>query len=288
MGTIRSGRRNGLIHSLLVGSFATLSLVITLSACSSAADSGGAATTTPSGTPATDDSAFPNDNTGVDLTTLQHDFVVQALQEYAEPLVHIEVAGKSAKTYAQASDGKPSAYANDQEQVAQQAITCMKSQLEAKPTKPALMLDVDETALSNMWKVLQEPNLAGNGDVRNASAETGDDTVIEATQKLYKEAIANNITVFFMSARSNSERDFTADNLKSTGYTQYERLILATNGSTLGAGEYKTDNREKLRAEGWTIITNVGDQFSDINASDGSPDEPCSYKLPNPYYFIPW
>ncbi len=276
-----NGRTDTSKRLLLTTAIALVSIGA-FSACSSEPSSSSSAS------PTNDAAAFPNDNQDIDPATTQLEFIVPALQEYAKPYVDITVAGKPAQTYAQASNKEVSAYAKDQEQIAQQAITCMKSELTENPVKPALMLDVDETSLSNIWLVLQQPNLAAGNPVRSASAKTGDDTVIEATKELYQEALANDVTVFFMSGRSESERGFTTKNLQAAGFTEYEELILEADDNTLGAGQYKTQNREKLASEGWTIITNVGDQFSDINGADGNPTGPCSFKLPNPYYFIPW
>jgi len=46
--------------------------------------------------------------------------------------------------------------------------------------------------------------------------------------------------------------------------------------------EYKTAERTKVEAEGYTIIANVGDQMSDINGENSG----CRFKVPNPFYFI--
>jgi hypothetical protein len=49
--------------------------------------------------------------------------------------------------------------------------------------------------------------------------------------------------------------------------------------------QYKTDERIAVEKEpeGYTIIANVGDQMSDINGDHGG----CTFKVPNPFYFIP-
>ena len=40
--------------------------------------------------------------------------------------------------------------------------------------------------------------------------------------------------------------------------------------------------RAKIEADGYTIIANVGDQWSDLNGGHAEQN----YKVPNPYYFI--
>jgi acid phosphatase len=46
--------------------------------------------------------------------------------------------------------------------------------------------------------------------------------------------------------------------------------------------EYKTAERTKVEAEGYTIIANVGDQLSDVDGEHSG----CRFKVPNPFYFI--
>jgi len=46
---------------------------------------------------------------------------------------------------------------------------------------------------------------------------------------------------------------------------------------------YKTAERTKVEAEGYTIVANVGDQMSDIDGDHSG----CRFKVPNPFYFIP-
>jgi hypothetical protein len=47
---------------------------------------------------------------------------------------------------------------------------------------------------------------------------------------------------------------------------------------------YKSGERAKV-AERYTILANIGDQDSDLEDPQGKTAE-CSFKLPNPYYFI--
>jgi predicted secreted acid phosphatase len=48
--------------------------------------------------------------------------------------------------------------------------------------------------------------------------------------------------------------------------------------------EYKSSERRKIVADGYRIVLNVGDQWSDL---DGEPKAQVSVKLPNPFYYIP-
>jgi hypothetical protein len=48
--------------------------------------------------------------------------------------------------------------------------------------------------------------------------------------------------------------------------------------------EYKSGARGQIAAQGYTIVLNVGDQWSDLR---GVPEAEFNVKYPNPYYLIP-
>ena len=47
--------------------------------------------------------------------------------------------------------------------------------------------------------------------------------------------------------------------------------------------EFKTARRKKIEDAGFTIIANVGDQYSDLRGGHAE----RVFKVPNPFYFIP-
>ena len=49
------------------------------------------------------------------------------------------------------------------------------------------------------------------------------------------------------------------------------------------AEEYKSSVRAEIVAQGYKIVLNVGDQWSDLK---GEPEAEYSVKYPNPFYFI--
>lgn len=150
--------------------------------------------------------------------------------------------------------------------------------------KLALVLDIDETALSNWSEEMQDDfgYIAKDWndwvDKKRASAITG-------TLRLFKEAAAHGVSVFFISGRGEAQREATADNLKSAGYDQWAGLALrGPHPKEQSTTEYKSSERRKIVDAGYHIILNVGDQFSDLN---GDPKAERSVKLPNPFYYIP-
>ena len=151
--------------------------------------------------------------------------------------------------------------------------------------KLALVLDIDETALSN-WDEEKQEDFGYIAADWNAWVKRRADTAIPGTLRLYQEAEKDKVAVFFITGRSEDEREDTAANLKAVGYTQWDGLALraADHPKTQTVIDYKSGERKKIAAQGYTIILNVGDQMSDLN---GDPQAEKSVKLPNPFYFIP-
>ena len=178
-------------------------------------------------------------------------------------------------------------YVPQLEQQADKAIRILQQRVaRAKPgEKLALVFDIDETALSNWTEERQDDfgYIARDWDswVKQRAA-----TPIHATLRIYREARKSNVAVFFITGRPENEREDTEANLKSAGYASWVHLSMRADhhppGETTTA--YKSGERARIAAQGYAIILNVGDQYSDLN---GSPQAENSVKLPNPFYFIP-
>lgn len=163
----------------------------------------------------------------------------------------------------------------------------------AQVSKPALVLDIDETSLSN-WGVMAAddfgyiPNGGCDALPRGPCGQlawdaSGRATAISGTLALYHTARDHNVAVFFITGRPEAERAATESNLHAAGYSDWADLRLRPADSHGPAGPYKTAERAAIEAQGYTIIANVGDQESDLTGGHGE----RTYKLPNPYYFIP-
>ena len=149
--------------------------------------------------------------------------------------------------------------------------------------KPAIILDIDETSLSN-YRDIVEMHFGGTPLQVQQLEDKGADEVIKPTLKLYRFAKAHRIAVFFVTGRFEEERDVTMNNLKKAGYTQPDGLTLRTSKYRKSpAATYKIAVRKHITNEGYKILLNIGDQKSDLRG--GYADK--TFKLPNPYYLIP-
>jgi len=159
--------------------------------------------------------------------------------------------------------------------------------------RPALVLDIDETSLTN-WPNLLADNFGfvagGSCDVLPAGPcgfnqwiLKGNAKPIEPARKLFDAAKAKGVAVIFISARPDSQRDITILNLDHAGFEGWTELRTRPDrDDLLTVQEFKTAERTKVEAEGYTIIANVGDQNSDLEGEHSG----CHFKVPNPFYFI--
>ncbi|XP_020589292.1 acid phosphatase 1-like [Phalaenopsis equestris] len=152
--------------------------------------------------------------------------------------------------------------------------------------KDIWIFDIDETSLSNLpfFSKLDfglKPYSEAQSDKWVAA---GAAPALPESLKLYKELLTLGIKVVFLTGRTEEFREITARNLKKVGYHSWEKLILRKgNELEITALEYKSAERLKLVKQGYRIVGNIGDQWSDIL---GSPEGDRTFKLPNPLYYI--
>jgi predicted secreted acid phosphatase len=185
------------------------------------------------------------------------------------------------------------AYQRDLEAVAVQAAGWIDSRA-ASVNRPALVLDIDETALSD-WEILKRDDfgrpIAGPCDLAidapcgwAAWDQLGRDPAIVPTLHVFQRARALNVAVFFITGRHESQRAATERNLRSVGYDGYADLYMTPDDAHFAsAADFKAATRAKIEQIGYTIIENMGDQPSDLLGGHAEKD----YLLPDPFYRIP-
>jgi predicted secreted acid phosphatase len=156
----------------------------------------------------------------------------------------------------------------------------------------AIVLDVDETALSNLpwmrandygWIVGGPCDLARGPCGFVAWLELARAEPIKPVLELARFARRRGIAVFFLTGRPERFRAATEANLKAAGYEWTAVLLKPNDLVTKSAVEFKAAERRKLVEQGYLIAVNIGDQTSDL---DGGHAE-RTFKLPNPFYFVP-
>jgi predicted secreted acid phosphatase len=108
---------------------------------------------------------------------------------------------------------------------------------------------------------------------------------IADTVALVKKAQSLGVDVFFITGRPESQRAATEANLKAAGYADWKGLALKQPGVTYAStSAYKAGERQKIVDSGYTLLLNMGDQWSDLQ---WPPMALHNVKLPNPFYYLP-
>ncbi|XP_050225724.1 acid phosphatase 1 [Mercurialis annua] len=151
----------------------------------------------------------------------------------------------------------------------------------------AWVFDVDETLLSNLGYYVDH----GFGlEVFQPAkfekwVEEGSAPAIELSLKLYKEVQDLGFKVFLLTGRGENQRGCTETNLINAGFQNWDKLILrASDDHGKLATVFKSEKRSEMENEGYRILGNSGDQWSDLLGFSMSAR---SFKLPNPMYYIP-
>ena len=162
--------------------------------------------------------------------------------------------------------------------------------------QPAIVLDIDETSLSNWPEIFANDfGYIGGGECKALpNGPCGEHTwelsaqapALQPTLELFNAAKAKGIAVFFITGRTGDDdvRAATEKNLRAAGYEGWTELIMRPVGShTASAADYKAPERAKIAARGYTILANVGDQMSDLVGGYAE----RTFRVPNPFYYIP-
>jgi acid phosphatase len=185
------------------------------------------------------------------------------------------------------------AYARDLAAVAAEAGAWIARRA-PQASRPALVLDIDDTVLTN-WEVIRADDfgrIIGGPCVALPEGPCGwaawdllgRAPAIEPTLGLYRQARTLGVAVFFITGRPESQRAATERNLRAAGYEGYSALHMVPEGARFAsAADFKAPVRVAIERAGHTIIANMGDQPSDLAGGHAE----RIFLLPNPFYRIP-
>lgn len=213
-----------------------------------------------------------------------------------EPVPNFDVERYKLIEYGECT-GDNGCYWADLDAQYKRAETELKNEIATKKPgeKLAIVMDIDETALSN-WCEKRREDFGYIASLYRPYELTGTAVAIPGALRFFNEAREAGVAVFFITGRpgkqdphrSHSDKDeteATAKNLEAAGFHGWQRLTLRTGEENhMPTIAYKSQERRKITADGYRIIMSLGDQWSDLL---GSPQADVSVKLPNPFYFIP-
>ena len=208
-------------------------------------------------------------------------FTIQS-KSFAEP-ANLGQLKKALETYHDSG-----VYQQELQQTTQKAMHYLRERVAANaglphPEKLAIVLDIDETSVSN-YNHLQTHNYGYNKQKWDKSLVAANAPAIEPILSLYQTALKQHVSVFFVTGRTDALKEATEANLKAVGYKQWAALYFRpSDDKQPSIIPFKTEARAAISKQGFTIIESIGDQTSDLTGGYAEK----TYKLPNPYYYIP-
>ena len=146
--------------------------------------------------------------------------------------------------------------------------------------RPAMVLDIDETSLSN-WEYLASALCAPVSEFDEFAA-LGVSPALEPVLDLYRWAVERGVTVFFVTGRREWMREPTERNLREAGFTSYGDVFLRPTEEQGSWHNYKEEARKTLTDAGYDVLLNMGDQPADLAGGYAR----HSLLIPNPFYVV--
>ncbi|HEX5285217.1 MAG TPA: HAD family acid phosphatase [Bryocella sp.] len=219
-----------------------------------------------------------------------------------EPLANFGVERYKLVEYGECT-GEGGCYWADLDAQYRRAEAELKREIASRPAsdrqageKLAVVMDIDETTMTN-WCEMRREDFGYVWSLYRPYELTGTAVAIPGALRLFNEAREAGVAVFFITGRpgkgdaraqtadASDETTATARNLEAQGFRGYTGLRLRNGDERqMATIAYKSQERQKIVADGYRIVMSLGDQWSDLL---GDPQADVSVKLPNPFYFIP-
>ncbi len=180
--------------------------------------------------------------------------------------------------------GESEAYGEITEATVDEALALLQTrkQKAADGEKLAIVLDIDETTLSNLPE-LDRSDYCYDNDAWNVWVAGGRPPAIRGIDRLYAWAKNNGVEVFFITGRKEPQRAATERALRAAGFEGWAALILREEAEyELSATQYKSQRRAALEDRGYVIVLSLGDQVSDLEGGHAE----ATMLMPNPFYFV--
>jgi predicted secreted acid phosphatase len=207
-------------------------------------------------------------------------------------------------------------YAKEAKGVAAQGAAYLTAKAFSRTSaKKAIVLDVDDTTLAT-WNYEVTSNWAYNPDSNADYVLNQRFPAVPGMVAMVNLAKQEGYAIFFLTGRGAAQEPATLGNLTKDGvgedagypmpttltdgenglftkparadYPQYLKdacaaELAASATATCTTIHYKSATRAHIESQGYDIVGNFGDQFSDLTG--GSADK--TFKLPNPNYYLP-
>jgi acid phosphatase len=203
--------------------------------------------------------------------------VLAALLALAAVAVAAAASVRTTATPQQLRDGK-AAYDRAIAAGFGKATRQLDAQLAKHPTKPTVVLDIDETTMSN-WACLDAVDFDLSGVA--TCVLRSESRAYPAAKAFIKHARARKVAIAFITGAPQVVCPGRAANLAAQGIKRpYTLICRPASDARDTLVPYKSGARKALQAKGATILVNIGDQRSDLAGGAAK----SKVLLPNPIY----
>lgn len=176
-------------------------------------------------------------------------------------------------------------YNNDFKDIVTKAKTIVNYELLINPNKKAVIIDIDETILSNLPYLSKQIHL---NDVNKLCQwqMSSQCQAIEPMVDFYHWLLSLNIPTFFVTARSLQLKEATLDNFNKL-HINTPNIFFRDEKKWPIPKEFKIAMRKEMTDNNFEIILNIGDQPTDFEGGYWK----RALKVPNPFYIeskLPW
>jgi predicted secreted acid phosphatase len=160
--------------------------------------------------------------------------------------------------------------------------------------KPAVVFDIDDTLL-NTYDYTLASQFGYNAATNQVWIDNAAFPAVFGMPQLVSFAAQHGYSVFFITGRPQAQTASTVKDLTSAGYAAPDAGTLFLKPSTPPSYlhcakaptcttiEYKSGTRQYISSQGYDIVADFGDQYSDLLGGDAG----HQVKLPNPMYYLP-
>jgi predicted secreted acid phosphatase len=174
-------------------------------------------------------------------------------------------------------------YDAEVQRVATRAMHYIRQRAASGQTNLAVVLDIDDTAISTWGRLVQE-DFARKDEMFVAWVSSHVDPPIAPILELYRESQRLGVKVIFVTGRRTALAERTRVTLTAVGYINPDAIYFRPESDReKSLAPFKTGIRRQITAQGLHIIANLGDQDSDL--AGGYAER--TFKIPNPFYYTP-
>lgn len=170
-------------------------------------------------------------------------------------------------------------YARDVAVVAAEAKAWIERRARQGGARLTAVFDVDETLLMN-WPHMSAMDLGYITAEWQRWVDDAKAPPLEPVREVFRTARQAGVDVVLITGRPERDRAATERNLRAVGCGDFAALICRPDAAKGPTAPFKAEQRQKLVAEGRTIIANLGDQASDL--AGGFAER--VFKFPCPFY----